>query len=89
MTWAGVPAHVAALCPSQAQAPLRRSQLLAQELALVQREAAQRFDEPDFVAEAATRRSELVRRLRRRLDRLQAQLEASTVEARHCNPPVT
>lgn len=69
-------------CLAQAQAPLRRSQLLAQELALVQREAEQRSAEPGFAAEAAARRSELVRRLRRRLDRLQAQLEASRIEAR-------
>ena len=64
----------------QAQAPLRRSQLLAQELAHVQREAQQQRSGSEAAEEAAVRRSELVRRLRRRLDRLQAQLEASTVE---------
>ncbi len=64
----------------QAQAPLRRSQLLAQELALVQRELQQRSAEPGFVTEGVARRTELVRRLRRRLGRLQKQLQASTVE---------
>ena len=76
--------------PPQAQAPLRRSQLLAQELAMVQREAQRRSgpEEPGFAEEAAARRSELVRRLRRRLDRLQAQLEASTVEVRAVMMPL-
>ena len=71
---------------AQAQAPLRRSQLLAQELALVQRELQQRSGEPGFVAESAVRRAELARRLRRRLKRLQEQLQASTVEVPCPNP---
>ena len=52
----------------------------------MQREAQQRAAEPGFAEEAASRRSELMRRLRRRVDRLQAQLEASTVEACHADP---
>ena len=52
----------------------------------MQRELQQRSAEPGFVAEGVKRRTELVRRLRRRLGRLQAQLQASTVEVPSLNP---
>ena len=75
-------ALTASVLASQAQAPLRKAQLLHQELAALQRAVGEAAGDAPFVHSAQQRAADLGRRQARRLARLHALLTSSHAEVR-------